>query len=295
MAKRILIVEDDAALAKVLADNLSLDGFVVEWSASGDDAPGRARAFLPDLILLDIMLPDMDGYSVCRNLRTTIRTSHIPILFLTQRDERADRIEGLSLGADDYITKPFDIEELKLRVVNAINRQERENSLDPRTGLPSGRLIEDQLRRIVRGGDWAMLDLGIKHFGIFRDAYGFIAGDEVLRFTAMLLGEVIDEVGTGQDFIGHTGADNFLIISAPERIGKIEARLRERFNEEVLTHYSFVDREQGFVAVPNATNGSGQGPLMRLQAGVLRSTDQPFADIREITEVAAEARRADAD
>ncbi len=292
---RLLVVEDDFDISNMLRIYFTGQGFDVSVAPRGGEALELTRRALPNLILLDIMLPDMDGYSVCRNLRTTIRTSHIPILFLTQRDERADRIEGLSLGADDYITKPFDIEELKLRVVNAINRQERENSLDPRTGLPSGRLIEDQLRRIVRGGDWAMLDLGIKHFGIFRDAYGFIAGDEVLRFTAMLLGEVIDEVGTAQDFIGHTGADNFLIISAPERIGKIEARLRERFNEEVLTHYSFVDREQGFVAVPNATNGSGQGPLMRLQAGVLRSTDQPFADIREITEVAAEARRADAD
>ena len=147
----------------------------------------------------------------------------------------------------------------------------------------------------MRGGDWALLDLGIKHFGVFRDAYGFIAGDEVLRFMAMLLGEVIDEVGTAQDFIGHTGADNFLIISNPERIDVIGKRLRERFNEEVLTHYSFVDREQGYIAIPNMTNGEGRGNLMRLQAGVLRSTDRPFADIREITEAAAEARRADTD
>ncbi|HRE30317.1 MAG TPA: response regulator, partial [Anaerolineales bacterium] len=233
------------------------------------------------------------GYSVCRDLRTTIRTSHIPILFLTQRDERADRIEGLSLGADDYITKPFDIEELKLRVVNAINRQERENALDPRTGLPSGRLIEDQLRRIVRSGDWALLDLSIRHFGVFRDAYGFIAGDEVLRFTAMLLGEVIDEVGSAQDFIGHPGADNFLVISGPARIDTITARLRARFDEEVLTHYSFVDREQGYVALTDGSGAESHGPLMKLQAGVLRSSDRPFADIREITEAAAEARRAD--
>jgi DNA-binding response OmpR family regulator len=292
---RLLVVEDDFDISNMLRIYFTGQGFDVAVAPRGGEALELTRRALPNLILLDIMLPDMDGYSVCRNLRTTIRTSHIPILFLTQRDERADRIEGLSLGADDYITKPFDIEELKLRVVNAINRQERENSLDPRTGLPSGRLIEDQLRRIVRGGDWAMLDLGIRHFGVFRDAYGFIAGDEVLRFTAMLLGEVIDEVGSAQDFIGHPGADNFLVISTPEGIARIAARLRERFNEEVLTHYSFVDREQGYVAIPNATNGAGQGAFMRLQAGVICSTERPFADIREITEVAAEARRADTD
>src|SRR6185503_1536552 len=103
------------------------------------EALALTRKSIPHLIVLDIMLPDMDGYAVCRELRTTTRTSHIPIIFLTQKDERADRIAGLELGADDYITKPFDIEELKLRVQNAINRAERESLTDPRSGLPSGR------------------------------------------------------------------------------------------------------------------------------------------------------------
>ena len=147
----------------------------------GSDALVKTRQNLPHLIVLDIMLPDIDGYEVCRTLRTNTRTSHIPVIFLTQKDERSDKLQGLELGADDYITKPFDIEELKLRVQNAIARAERESLTDPRSGLPSGRLIEEQLRRIIRIDNWALMDIRINYFGPFKEAYGFVAGDDVLK------------------------------------------------------------------------------------------------------------------
>ncbi|MCZ7670766.1 MAG: response regulator [Chloroflexi bacterium] len=144
---RILIVEDDYDISNMLRIFFSNEGYQVEIAARGNDALEKCRRKLPDLIVLDIMLPDMDGYEVCRAMRTTTRTSHIPIIFLTQKDDRSDRIAGLELGADDYITKPFDIEELKLRVRTSIRIHQRQNMTNPTTGLPSSRLIEEQLRR----------------------------------------------------------------------------------------------------------------------------------------------------
>ena len=291
---RILVVEDDFDISNMLRIYFTGQGFDVTVAPRGGDALDMTRKSLPHLILLDIMLPDMDGYAVCRELRTTTHTSHVPIIFLNKKDERADKIEGLQLGADDYITKPFDIEELRLRVTNSIARQERENSLDPRTGLPSGRLIEDQLRRVIRTQNWALLDGRLLHFDRFRDVYGFIAGDEVLRFTSMLIGEVIDELGTSNDFIGHPGGDNFIIFTTAERAARVRDRLKTRFAEEVLTHYSFMDREQGFVVAKDAQGNDVKAPLMRLAVGVVSAETRQFADIREITELAAEARRQDA-
>ncbi|MCJ7532431.1 MAG: response regulator [Anaerolineales bacterium] len=122
---------------------------------------------MPNLIILDILLPDKDGYEVCRTMRVSSCTSHIPVIFLTQKDERSDKIQDLELGADDYITKPFDIDELKLRVQNAIARAERESPTDPHSGLPSGKLIEEQLRRIIRHKDWTLLDIRINYFDAF--------------------------------------------------------------------------------------------------------------------------------
>ncbi|HFC09884.1 MAG TPA: response regulator [Chloroflexi bacterium] len=289
---RILVVEDDLDIANMLQIYFSSQGYEVELAPRGSDALEKTRQSMPHLIVLDIMLPDIDGYEVCRRLRTSTRTSHIPVIFLTQKDERSDRLQGLELGADDYITKPFDIEELRLRVQNAIRRAERESLTDPRSGLPAGRLIEEQLRRIIRTDGWALMDIRINYYDAFREVYGFVAANDVLRFTAMLLNEVVDELGTPEDFIGHPGDENFVVITAEESAPAIRARLKERFAEEVKSHYNFMDREQGYITVEE--NGvSRQVPLMTLSMGIVSPSQYQFADIREITELAAEARRKD--
>jgi DNA-binding response OmpR family regulator len=213
---RLLIVEDDFDIANMLRIYFTGQNYDVDTASRGSDALEKTRQNLPHLIVLDIMLPDIDGFEVCQILRTNTRTSHVPIIFLTQKDERSDKLQGLELGADDYVTKPFDIEELKLRVSRAIARAEQQSLTDPRSGLPSGRLIEEQLRRIIRLSDWALMDIRIHHFEPFKDVYGFVAGDDVLRFTAMLLGEVVDEHGSMNDFIGHAGGDNFIIITTEQ-------------------------------------------------------------------------------
>ena len=215
---RLLIVEDDNDISNMLKIYFSGLGYDVDVAPRGAEALEKTRQVLPHLIVLDIMLPDIDGYEVCRNLRTSTRTSHIPVIFLTQKDERSDRLQGLELGADDYITKPFDIEELKLRVQGAIRRSEREALTDPRSGLPAGRLIEEQLRIAIRQSGWAYMDIRLNYFDQFKEVYGFVAGDDALRFTAMLINEVVDEVGTPNDFLGHAGGDNFIIITQEETL-----------------------------------------------------------------------------
>ena len=290
---RLLVVEDDIDIGNMLKIYFSGMDFDVDVAVRGSEALEKTKQVLPHLIVLDIMLPDIDGYEVCRNLRTNMRTSHIPVIFLTQRDERSDKLQGLELGADDYITKPFDIEELKLRVQGAIRRSERESLTDPRSGLPAGRLIEEQLRRIIRQKGWALLDARVNNFEPFKDVYGFVAGDDVLRFTAMMIGEVVDEVGSTSDFIGHAGGDNFIVITTEEKAEAMKARLKERFDNEVLTHYNFMDRQQGFVQAPAADGTTVKVPFMTMSVGIVSPSSNSFADIREITELAAEARRQD--
>jgi CheY-like chemotaxis protein len=290
---RLLIVEDDFDIANMLRIFFTGNGYEVDLAPRGSDALEKTRQGLPHLIVLDIMLPDLDGYEVCRTLRTTTRTSHIPVIFLTQKDERSDRLQGLELGADDYITKPFDIEELKLRVQNAIIRSERESLTDPHSGLPSGRLIEERLREIIRQKGWAYLDVRINQFEPFREVYGFVAGDDVLRFTAILISDVIERYGSMDDFIGHSGNDNFVIITDVETAPDIRSRLKERFDEEILSHYNFIDREQGYIMGGDPETSPEQYPLMTLSIGQVSPIDYEFTDIREITEIAAEARRKD--
>jgi PleD family two-component response regulator len=289
---RILVVEDDFDISNMLRIYFSAQGYEVQVAPRGGDALSMTRKQLPTLIMLDIMLPDMNGYDVCRELRTTTRTSHIPIIFLTQKDERSDKIKGLELGADDYVIKPFDIEELRLRVQNAIGRVSQQSQIDPKSNLPTGRLIEDQLRSLMHAeGNWTYIDLKIDYFDAFTDVYGFVAGDEVIRFTALLIGDVIDEVGTADDFAGHPGRDNFIVITHAADGNRVKSRLVERFNEEVKQHYSFIDRERGYILVPDPTYGERQVPLMTLATGAVSTRTHQFSDIREITELAADERR----
>jgi PleD family two-component response regulator len=285
---RILVVEDDFDISAMLKIYFSGQGYDVQVAPRGGDALTLTRKQLPQLIVLDIMLPDIDGYAVCRELRQTTRTSHIPIIFLTQKDERSDKIAGLELGADDYITKPFDIEELKLRVKNAIERLDREKSMDPRSNLPSSKLIEEQLRDLMRKKDpWTYIDFKINNFEPFQELYGFVASTEVLRFMALLIGEVVDELGTPDDFVGHAGNDNFVVITYSTKSQQLQERILSRFEDEVKQHYSFIDRERSHIVLENGETK----PLMTASAGSVSNATQQFADIREITEMAAEARR----
>jgi len=290
---RLLIVEDDVDITNMLTAYFSGVEFDVDIAHRGAEALEKTRQALPDLIVLDILLPDIDGYEVCRSLRKSTRTSRIPVIFLTQKDERGDRLQGLELGADDYITKPFDIEELKLRVVGAIRRAERESLTDPRSGLPAGRLIEEQLRRIIRRDDWSLLDVRINHLDTFREVYGFVAGDNVLRFTAMLLADALSELGSTDDFLGHAGSDDFLVTTTTRAAPLIRQRIKERFAAEIPAHYNFMDRGRGFIETPRNESGPHRAPLMTLSVGVISAHQQSFADIREISEAAAEARRLD--
>ena len=289
---RILVVEDDFDISNMLRIYFSGQGFEVQVAPRGGDALTMTRKQLPNLIVLDIMLPDMNGYDVCRELRTTTRTSHIPIIFLTQKDERSDKIQGLELGADDYITKPFDIEELKLRVQNAITAANRQTQIDSKSNLPTGRLIEDHLRALMHSeSNWTYLDLKINQFEDFTDVYGFVAGDEVIRFMAVLMGEVIDEVGTADDYAGHPGRDNFIIITHSADADKLKNTLIDVFDDKIKQHYSFIDRERGYILVPDSIYGERQVALMSLSAGSVSTRTHQFSDIREVTELAAEDRR----
>ena len=288
---RLLIVEDDFDISNMLRIYFDSQGYQTLVATKGQEALEMCRRNLPNLVILDIMLPDIDGYEVCRQLRGNLRTSHIPIIFLTQKGERSSQITGLELGADDYITKPFDLQLLLLRVEGALRRAGWLSLTSPVTGLPSSKLIEDQLRKVMRLQDWSVLYMGINHIDDFNDTYGFVAGDDVLRFAAMLLMEVVDEVGAGSEFIGHIGGDDFIVVSTPEASPQIRTRLVQRFNEEVETFYNFKDRERGYIEVDDGAGQVLKVPLMSLAVGLVHHDAVPFADIREITEVAAEARR----
>lgn len=290
----ILVVDKDQEISNMLQIYFKGKGHTVQVAGTGKEALEKIRLELPQLILLAVELPDTEGYEVCSNLRSNTRTSHIPIFFLTQKGERRDKLRGLEVGADDYITKPFDIEELNLRVQNALRRTEYESLTDPRSRLPAGRLIEEKLRSILGRMGWAYMDVRINHFEAFNEVYGYVAADDLLRFTTMLIREAVDKFGTPDDFIGHPGSNNFIIVTKELNADPIKQAIKSGFDEQVLSHYNFIDRERGFILATNDDGSQSRAPLMSITVGFVSPSKRPVADIRELTELAAEARREDA-
>ncbi len=262
--KRLLIIEDDIDVSEMLATYFESQGYEVFHAEEGQTGIALSRSKFPNLILLDVMLPDMDGFEVCRALRTSTLTKYIPITFLTQRDSRADKVAGLELGADDYVVKPFDIEELRLRVQGSIRRASRDHLHERRTGLPSGPMVRAELDRLSHIPGWYHLDIQLSGLSLFRESYGFIAADEALALTAHVLSEVIGERGTPNDFIGTPDEGQFVIFTfAPDLAGLLQA-LRDRFNERRASLYNFVDAERGFMVLHAGTPDERREPLMSL-------------------------------
>jgi len=288
---RILVVEDDPDIAMMLRIYFDSQGYEVLLETRGHDALETCAKKMPNVVVLDINLPDINGYDICRQLRENLRTKHIPIIFLTQKDERSDKIKGLELGADDYITKPFDIEELKLRVQRSINRAKVENLTNPTTQLPSSKLIEEQLKIIKNRQDWVLLYIGVLDMEAFKEVQGIVALDDLLRFVATLLTETVEKHGTLNDFIGHSGSNDFIVVTHPEMAGVICRELTSRFNKEVQVFYPYKIRSEGKVVYTDSADNQKEAPFMSLSVGSLPGSEGPFADIRQITEIAAGIRR----
>ncbi|MBK9942271.1 MAG: response regulator [Kouleothrix sp.] len=290
---KILVVEDAPDISSLLKIYFTSQGYEVMTAMRGQVALDICRKTPPNLALLDVNLPDMEGYDIGRALRQSARTRHIPIIFLTARGEKQDRIRGLGeVQAEYYIVKPFDIEEVHTIVKGALDRARQKNLAHPVTNLPTAELINEQYRMLVASSGWALAQAHINGFEMFTQAYGAVVGEDVLKFTALMLNEVINELGSPNDFIGQmvVGPD-FVVTSAPESLRAISARLCERFDAEIGLQYNYKDRRNGYIVVNDEQGNQRQVPLMSLSIGVLTSDDGPFYDIRELSETVEDVRQ----
>jgi DNA-binding response OmpR family regulator len=240
---KILIVEDDLDVAEMLNAYFRVQGyevFTVNW---GEDGVRAAQTVLPDLVILDIRLPDIDGYEVARRIRSDRRTHEIPIIFLTEKRERIDRLQGFEVGADDYITKPFDVQELRLRVRNALKRMTQGSLTNPVSGLPEGPLVEERLSEVIHKSGWALLHISIDHLDTFREAYGFVASDDVMRAISLMIHNTMKETGSTEDFLGHLSPTDFAVVVSPANLEPFQERIRSRLEQSLDYFYPIKDRE----------------------------------------------------
>lgn len=280
----VLIVSSDNVLLDLLRHYFSSAHYRILTASSNDEALRITRQLLPQALVIDLDVPGLDVVALCAEIRNSLRTRHIHITLLTPQSRREERLRALSFGADEFMPKLVDAEELGLRLRNALRRAQFQNLLDPVTGLPGPSLIEDQLRQLLRRhNDWALLRVNLRGFKPFNTVYGFMAGEDVLRFVAQTFSQAVEQLGTHDDFLGHAGGDNFVVITKPDRAEALVQALTTSINEGLRAHYSFRERELGYLLV--RTEGVEQHvPLMTLQTHQVTSQQGPFYDIFELTQ-----------
>lgn len=262
---KILIVDDEPTIVDLLEENLNMEGYDTVRAYTGEEAIQVMEKEPPDLVLLDLMLPGMDGYEVCRQMQKDVRLSQIPVIMLTAKSATSDRVAGFEKGADDYIVKPFDIDELLVRVRAQLHHlyHEARNEL---TGLPGSQAVEDAIKhRAERAHEpWTIIYIDIDYLDVYNEVYSFQQGDELIRLAGRVISDTVREYGNRTDFAGHVGGDNFVVISTPDQKEVVATKAKERFDAAVPNYYSPVDREHGHVMSIDRKGNPRQSPLSTL-------------------------------
>ncbi|MDQ6693843.1 MAG: response regulator [Chloroflexota bacterium] len=258
---KILIVDDEPTIVELLEEHLQSEGYDTLRAYSGEEALRVLGTTTPDLLILDLMLPGMDGYEVCRLMQSDARLNHIPVIMLTARSAVSNRVMGYERGADDYIVKPFDADELSVRVRAQLHHLYHD-SVSELTGLPGAQAIEQQIkeRTAEAQSPWAIMYVDIKNFTAYNESYSFLEGDEMIKIAAHVLTQAISDKGNSDDFLGHMGGDQFVIVTTPDRTVEIKEEASCLFAESTPDFYSPTDREERYFA-----GITHQGMMARLE------------------------------
>jgi len=288
---RVLVVEDDLEVVSFLNKLLIYLGYDVTVVSNGREALIHLRNQLPDIIITDILMPQMGGLDFCRALRHDPRTCLIPVVMLSARAELQERLDGFRAGADDYIIKPFDVLELKARVESILLRSQRELWCNPISHLPGSPGIEaDVNRRLKQKRPFAFAYVDVDDFKAYNDVYGYHAGDQVIKDLARLLMEMSVTNAFSEAFCGHIGGDDFVFISSPSFMNVCLPRLLRRFDASVPQYYSPEDCERGGIITSNRQGQIQFFPRMRLSVGVVNSTTRRISHYANIAEIASELK-----
>lgn len=289
---RVLVVEDDPSIRRILLLQLEAAGYKTLEAPDGLAALQLLEREVPDLVLLDMMMPNMDGHAVCRAIRADRRLRHLPVVFLTAKVTIDSKLEGLDEGANDYLTKPYDRKEMLLRVKNLIGWSRAERHSNPLTGLPGSPAIDAEVEGLLKEDKaFAFMYVDLDYFKAYNDFYSYRAGDDVIRFLARVLTETVEKSGNPHDFVGHVGGDDFVVISTPDRADVLAQEIIARFDREVPSYYRPAERERGFVEIENRQGKAERFPLLSVTIALVESDRYQIDHIAMLNDVVAELKR----
>ncbi|MDP9331389.1 MAG: response regulator [Actinomycetota bacterium] len=292
MPETILVVDDDPDIARFVEVNLRSAGYDVSVASDGAEALEKASDMRPDLVLLDVMMPRIDGFEVAQRLRKNPQTANTSIIMLTAKALSADKVTGLQSGADDYIIKPFDPIELLARVKGALRRAKEMRNLSPLTGLPGNIRVQEEIERQVgEEHPFAVLYCDLDNFKVYNDQKGFVRGDRMIQATARIIQDAVLEFDGSRGFVGHVGGDDFVAVVEPEVAEDVAKRICEKFDETRSDFYEAEDLERGFVRMEDRKGVMQDFPVVGVSVGIASSSRRAFAHYGEAVAVATEMKQ----
>jgi len=287
----ILVVDDDEDINRFVAINLRLQGFEVLQARDGEEALQLIEQHRPDLAIVDLMMPRVDGLELTRRLRADPLMNALPIIMLTARGMTVDKVVGLTAGADDYLVKPFDTLELVARVRSTLRRNQEFREVSPLTGLPGNSRIIREINDRARGGtDYAVCHIDIDRFKSVNDAYGFLRGDEFIAALARSLHRAVVGVGLPPAFLGHVGGDDFIVVCTPDQVRPLTHQAVVDFEATADGLYDEEDSKRGYLELTDRRGHVQRANLVTISIGVALSTNRVYADPREVIAVASEMK-----
>jgi PleD family two-component response regulator len=288
----LLFVDDNEDMRLVVRDILESAGHEVALAGDGVTALASIQQREPDLLVLDLVMPGMSGFEVCRAVKRNPFTARIPVLMLTAQGDVDHKVAGFEAGADDYLAKPFDPRELRARVVALLRIVRREGDRNPTSGLPGGTAIEEEItRRAHQNEAFAVCYIDLDNFKPFADTFGFTAADTVIREMGAAVRAAVQVVGTPRDFVGHIGGDDFIVVTVADRAESIARETASRF-VEVAAHAVGEDavRRGHFMGI-DRDGRAREFPIARLSVAILLVQADRFASISQIGSLAADVKR----
>ena len=290
--EKIVIINNDSDILDLTEIYLQAKGYQTVSAMTGDEGLEIVRNDPPSLILLDLDLPDTRGTDVIEALKMDPALWHIPIIFFTAKTNMEEKTLGMQLGADDYVVKPFEPEELLSRVKMILIRTSHILDASPLTKLPGNTSINTKITQLIeQPGKYAICYLDIDHFKAFNDEYGFSQGDLVLENTAALLTDILENNMAKPPFIGHIGGDDFVFIVSPEYADSCCRKIIKVFDTMAAGLYSETDRKNGFITVRDRSGKKRETPLMSLSIAVITNEQKQISHIAEINAIATELKK----
>ena len=294
MAKsKIIIIDDDPDIRDVLKITLSEEGYEIFDAENGEEGLALIRSKTPNLVIVDYKMPKMDGPTLCSIVKKDILMRHMPIIMLTGKSDVTDKVSGINAGADDYMVKPFEPQELLARIRMTLRRTEQDLDANPLTRLPGNVSILGELQaRIDEKTPFAVAYADLDKFKVYNDKYGFQHGDEVIRETARLLIRSTKELGNPADFIGHIGGDDFVVVTTPDKVETICSKIVEEFEKVSPSFYNDSDRAAGFIIGKDRKGIEQKFGLLSVSIGIVTNEKRPLTHVAQIGEIGAELKEA---